>query len=68
MTDIYLGPTAYEAAYSRIRGIDRQIRELRQQREYAVRRHIKYYGSTILESERIATDTEVFQTKLLPES
>ena len=62
----YPGPTVAEYAESRLRQIEKEIRELVNERATLKLRLAKYAGSMMLESERRATQSEVFQTKQLP--
>ena len=64
---LYLGPTVSEAAADRLKEIHRQITELQLERRQVLDRLAKYKGSTMLESERIATKAEPYQKVQLRE-
>lgn len=54
------GPTVAEACESRIRTITRKIQELEDEKRLLKKRADQYAGSSMLESERVATDAERF--------
>ena len=61
------GPTVYEYAWLRLSAIRHEISKLNEESRACVQRMKKYRTSTMLESERIATEAEPFQTTQLPE-
>lgn len=66
-SDTYIGPSVYEAAEMRIRQINRTIEELIDERRMCARRLVNSKWRNMLESERLATQAEPFQTTQLPE-
>jgi len=62
MTQPYMGPTVVEAARARIRKLTLQIEELQLQLSWTKRLLLRYEGSQMLESERIATNAEPFMS------
>lgn len=66
MESVRLGPTAYEAAVAIDRAITMKIEQLVKERQLVRSRMKRYHGSTLLESERIATAAEPYQSTRLP--
>lgn len=56
-----LGPTVHEAAVARMREIQKLITQLQAEKIQVVARASAYANSTMLESERIASEAEPFQ-------
>jgi hypothetical protein len=61
------GPAVSEAAWARVCEINREIAKLQREKAECVARMHAYANSTMLESERVATNAEVFQTARIPE-
>jgi hypothetical protein len=62
----YYGPTVYEQTCMEIRELTSQIARLQEKKRRAVERMNKYMGSRMLESERLATQAEPYQSTQLP--
>ena len=61
-----LEPTVYEAANDRFKQVVREIQALQQERQQCLDRMAQFRWSKMLESERIATKAEPYQTTQLP--